>query len=913
MSSIDRSLSSPIKPGEMDKAWVPYAFEKALSDWWEGQGFFRPETQIELGQVDPDATPFVIPMPPPNVTGQLHTGHALTAAAEDLMIRFHRLRGRPALWIPGSDHAGIATQSVVERELGKQGISRHDLGRDEFVERVWDWKAEFGDRIAEQHRRLGASCDWTRERFTLDEGLSRAVVECFLALHGKGLIYRGNYLVNWDCELQSVISDIEVEFEDVEGALYEFKYQLDDGGYIPVVTTRPETILGDSAVAVHPEDARYADSVGKTARVPILGRAIPVIADPYVDREFGSGALKVTPGHDPNDYLLGKKHGLEEISILHPDGRMNDNAGPYAGMDRFEARAKLWADMEAAGLVIGKKMHVHPVGHSQRSHTIVEPMLSTQWFVKMEPLAVPAIAAVRQGRVEFVPPRFEKEFYHWLENIRDWVISRQLWWGHRIPVWYGPDETPFAARDEAEALAAARAHYGREDVEIVQDEDVLDTWFSSALWPFSTLGWPEKTEDLARYYPASVLETGYDILFFWVARMIMMGLEMTGEVPFHTVYLHGLVRDATGRKMSKSLGNAVDPEDLIADYGTDALRFTLITGSTPGVDMKLTDERLEGSRNFANKLWNVGRFIQSSLGAGFTPRAFDDLVGGWDDLALADRWILSRLERVNVHAADLLERYQLGEAGRQLYEFAWHELADWYVEAAKPRLYGDDPAAADTARQVLYHAFKQTLTMLHPFMPYVTEAIWGHLPRADGDGPALIVARWPSKTAGRRDEATETAFELIQDLVRGIRNARAEYEVEPGRHIPATIATGAHAESLVADAELLVTLARLDAGALTIAADPDAPAEAHATVVAGEGVVAWLPLAGMVDLAKERQRLESELEKARGEVARLTGVLANDGFVSRAPEAVVQRERDRLAETEGRVAALEERMATLAG
>ena len=937
MSPKDRSSARPITPGEMDKAWEPHAFETLIYRWWEASGFFRPETQRELGQSDPDAAPFVIPMPPPNVTGQLHTGHALTAASEDLLIRFHRLRGRPALWIPGSDHAGIATQSVVERELGKQGITRHDLGRDEFVERVWEWKAEFGDRITEQHRRLGVSCDWTRERFTLDDGLSRAVVESFLALHERGLIYRGTYLVNWDCELQSVISDIEVEFEDVEGALYEFKYPLDGGGFIPVVTTRPETILGDTAVAVHPDDERYGDVVGRTARVPMLDRPIPVIADPYVDRDFGSGALKVTPGHDPNDYLLGKTHGLEEINIFHPDGRLNDNAGPYADMDRFEARAKLWADMEAAGLVIGTKAHVHPVGHSQRSHTIVEPMLSTQWFVKMEPLAAQAIAAVREGQVDFVPPRFEKEFYHWLENIRDWVISRQLWWGHRIPVWYGPDETAFPARDEAAAHAAATAHYGRDDVALTQDEDVLDTWFSSALWPFSTLGWPEETEDLARYYPASVLETGYDILFFWVARMIMMGLELTDRVPFHTVYLHGMVRDPEGRKMSKSLGNAVDPEDLIAQYGTDALRFTLITGSTPGVDMKLTDERLEGSRNFANKLWNVGRFIQGSLGEGFIPRAFDELIAardalehtdaardtskqshsGRDDLELADRWILSRLAHVNERATDLLERFQLGEAGRQLYEFAWHELADWYVEAAKARLYGDDAAAADTARQVLYHAFTRTLTMLHPFMPYVTEAVWGHLPHAEGDGPALIMARWPTSSpissSGRRDEAAEATFTLIQDLVRGIRNARAEYDVEPGRRIAATIAAGGQAGPLAADAELLVTLARLDPEALTIGAAPPAPEGAHATVVAGEGVEAWLPLAGMVDLDKERGRLDAELDKARGEVERLNDVLANEGFVSRAPEAVVQRERDRRTEAVARVAALEERLAGLGG
>jgi valyl-tRNA synthetase len=894
----------PAAGGEMDKAYDPHRYEDALYRWWEERGYFQPETQDAIGQSDPEATPFVITMPPPNVTGQLHTGHALTAAVEDLMTRYHRLRGRPALWLPGTDHAGIATQSVVEKALAKQGTTRHDLGREAFVEQVWDWRAEFGGRITEQHRRLGVGVDWQRERFTLDDGLSRAVQECFLRLYDKGLIYRGNYLVNWDCQLHSVISDIEVEYETVQGHLYHFRYPLEGGGHIPVATTRPETILGDTAVAVHPEDERYADLIGRTALVPMIDRAIPVIADEYVDREFGSGALKITPGHDPNDYEIGKRHGLEEINILHLDGTLNENAGPYAGLDRPEARTKLWEDMRAAGLVIGEQPHEHQVGHSQRSHTIVEPMLSTQWFVKMAPLAEQAMAAVRDKRTQFVPPRFEREFFHWLENIRDWVISRQLWWGHRIPVWYGPDETAFAAHDATEAAAKARAHYG-EDVPLRQDEDVLDTWFSSALWPFSTLGWPDETEDMRRFYPNTILETGYDILFFWVARMIMMGLELTGEVPFRWVYLHGLVRDADGRKMSKSLGNAKDPLELIDDYGTDALRFTMVTGSTPGVDMKLTDERLTGSRNFANKLWNMGRFVVSQLGEDFEPASEIDAYA--DGLALADRWILSRLSQVTTKATDLLERWQLGEAGRQLYDFAWSELADWYLEAAKERLYGDDPAAAETTRQVLYHVLESTLRLLHPFMPFVTEAIWGHLPVRDGDFPALIVSRWPE--AGAADEQAVADFDLLRDLVRGIRNARAEYDVAPGRKIAATVRGGERTAMLAAQSATLASLARLDPEALAIAEAPDAPEDAHATVVAEGGVEAWLPLAGMVDLALERERLEGELEAARGEVQRLIKVLANEQFVSRAPEPVVQRERDRLAEAEARVAALEERVA----
>jgi len=898
----------PADRGPMDKAYDPAAYEDALYAWWEASGFFRPETQAAMGQAEPGAAPFVISMPPPNVTGQLHTGHALTAAIEDLLIRYHRLRGAPTLWVPGTDHAGIATQSVVERQLAAEGTDRHAMGREAFVARVWAFKEASGGRITEQHRRLGVSADWTRERFTLDEGLSRAVVECFLRLHGKGLVYRGTYLVNWDCALQSVISDIEVEYREVAGTLYVFRYPLEGGGHLPVATTRPETILGDTAVAVHPEDERYAAYVGRTALVPMLGRPIPVIADPYVDRAFGTGALKVTPGHDPNDYELGRKHGLAEINILEPDGRLNEHAGPYAGLDRLEARRRLWADMAAAGLVIEEKPHVHAVGHSQRSHTVVEPRLSTQWFVRMEPLAEPAMAAVRAGRTRFVPERFEKEFFHWMEGIRDWVISRQLWWGHRIPVWYGPDGEAFAAADAAEAAAAARAHYGR-DVDLAQDEDVLDTWFSSGLWPFSTLGWPDDTEDLRRYYPTSVLETGYDILFFWVARMMTMGLELTGDVPFRTVYLHGLVRDAEGRKMSKSLGNAVDPLDIVASHGTDALRFTLATGSTPGVDMKLTDERLDGARNFANKLWNVGRFIQGVLGDGFAPAGVAALEARWAELELADRWILSRLARATESATRLLDGWQLGEAGRQLYEFAWHELADWYVEAAKARLYGEDPAAAETARQVLHAAFERTLTLLHPFMPFVTEAIWGHLPRAAGAGPALIVGRWPAPS--RTDEAAEATFDLLIELVRGIRNARAEYDVAPGRRIAATVAAGERAGALRGQAPLLAALARLDPEALVVGASPAPPAEAHATIVAGEGATAWLPLAGMVDLARERERLAAELAAAEADVARLRGVLANEGFVARAPAAVVERERERLAEAEGRASALAEKVAGL--
>ena len=713
---------------EMPTVYEPQQWEEKLYAWWESQGFFRPEQQIESGLADPDAPPFVISMPPPNVTGALHLGHATTSAVEDMLIRYNRMAGRPTLWVPGTDHAGIATQNVVERKLAENDTTRHDLGRERFLHEVWAWKDEYHGQISGQQRRMGISCDWTRERFTLDDGLSDAVLEAFIRLYKDDLIYRGNYLVNWCPRCESAISDLEVEHEPVEGKLYTFRYPLHAGNgdapptdHVEVSTTRPETILGDTAVAVHPEDERYAHLIGRTAFVPILNREIPVIADEHVDPQFGTGALKVTPGHDPNDYLIGQRHNLPFVNITNEDATLNAAAGPYAGLDRFDAREKLWHDMDAAGLVVGEKPHVHEVGHCQRCHTIVEPLLSTQWFVKAKPLADAAIAAVKDGRIKIVPERFERSYFHWLENIRDWCISRQLWWGHRIPIWYGPDGHQFAARSDSEALEQAIEFYG-ETAELEQDEDVLDTWFSSALWPFSTLGWPQFEEtgngkesidslgaenshslDLARFYPTTVLETGYDILFFWVARMIMMGLYFTGKVPFHYVYLHGLVRAEDGRKMSKSLGNALDPLDLIATYGNDALRFTLLTGSTPGNDMKLSVTRIEANRNFANKIWNAARFVLMNLEAsdqwhagqrGRSHTASPTPLPPQDAQTLADRWILSRLNTVQNHVTQLIENWQLGEAGRQLYEFLWSEYCDWYIEAAKPRLYGGDPAAA---------------------------------------------------------------------------------------------------------------------------------------------------------------------------------------------------------------------------
>jgi valyl-tRNA synthetase len=898
----------------MPKAYDPHQVEESLYEWWEQQGFFRPEQQIASGLADPERRPFVISMPPPNVTGALHLGHAITSSVEDMLIRYHRMLGDPTLWVPGTDHAGIATQNVVERQLEKQGVTRHDLGRERFVNEVWSWKAEYHARISAQQRRMGISCDWTRERFTLDEGLSKAVLEAFVQLYEEGLIYKGNYLVNWCPRCQSAISDLEVDYDEVNGRFYTFRYPLKEGGFLEVSTTRPETILGDTAVAVHPDDARYTDVVGKTALVPMLNREIPVIADDYVDPAFGTGALKVTPGHDPNDYEIGKRHGLAMLNIMNEDGALNVNAGPYAGLDRFDARKQLWADMKAAGLVVAEKEHNHQVGHCQRCGTIVEPLLSEQWWVKMEPLAKPALAAVANGDIQIVPQRFERVYYHWLENIRDWCISRQLWWGHRIPIWYGPDGAAFAGRTEAEASAKATAHYGRE-VNLQQDPDVLDTWFSSGLWPFSTLGWPAHTQDLATYYPTTVLETGYDILFFWVARMIMAGLKFTGQAPFSVVYLHGLVRDEQGRKMSKSLGNALDPLDLIAEYGTDALRFTLLTGGTPGNDLKLSPSRVEANRNFANKIWNAARFVVMKLQDGelsvdlSDPNSPTYTLPDRALLSLADRWILSRYESVRRDVNRLIEVWQLGEAGRQLYEFLWNEYCDWYIEASKVRLNDVASAEAQATRQVLAYVLERSLRLLHPFMPFATESIWQNLPRIGADGRAIMVTRWPQE-CGCYDATTEEHFGRLQEVIRGIRNVRSEYDVPAGRRIAASFSANEFAALVTDNLPVVAMLARLDIESVYIAANLDAPGKA-ATLAAG-GMTVYLPLAGLIDLAAERKRIQGEIDNVDKQVQRIEGMLGNPGFTAKAPAQVIEREKTRLGELQERRAQLIQRMAELA-
>jgi valyl-tRNA synthetase len=867
---------------ELSKTFDFHEAEARLYKYWEDSGWFKPEV------APADAEPFVIAIPPPNVTGELHLGHAMFVSLEDLMIRYERMRGKAALWIPGTDHAGIATQLQVEKLLRNEGTSREEIGREEFLHRTWEWKKKYGGAIVNQLRRLGASCDWERERFTLDESLSVAVREAFVTLYEQGLIYRGTRLINWSPGLKTAVSDVEVEREEEEGRLYYFNYPIEGGDVLPVATTRPETILGDTAVCVHPDDERYKHLIGRKATVPMLGRAIPVIADEYVDREFGTGALKITPAHDFNDYDIGQKHGLPLINIMNRDGSLNENAGPYAGLDRFEARKKLWADMEAQGLTIKSEKRMMVVPRTQRGGEVVEPLISEQWFVKMEPLARKAIDAVKDGRIKIVPERFEKVYFNWLENIRDWCISRQLWWGHRIPAWHNKTTGEILVGREVPDAAIKNPN----DWE--QDPDVLDTWFSSGLWPFSTLGWPAQTADLERYYPTDVLETGYDILFFWVARMIMMGLWFTDEIPFHTVYLHGLVRDEHGNKMSKTKGNVIDPLLTVEKYGTDALRFTLLTNGTPGNDQNLAESRVEYNRNFGNKIWQIAKFITGNLGdapLAALPKPDDQA------LTLADRWILSRLNNLIALVQRLFDNHQYGEAGIQIQTFVWTELADWYVEISKNALYGKDDAQKATTRAILMHVLDNALRLLHPYMPYITEEIWLHLP---GRERALIISGWPVADQRWIDAKIEADFTTIQDLIVKIRNVRAEYNVEPGKRITA-IATD---DLPIHNADIFARLCnveRVEHGA--------APDQA-ATVVSGDATL-YLPLGDLVDFAAERERLSKELANLNTQIEAAEKKLGNEGFTSRAKPEVVERERVRLAELTESRKAIEGRLAGL--
>ena len=890
--------------------------EERIYAWWEQQGFFQPSNDPRKKGFDPARKPFVISIPPPNVTGELHLGHAMFVAMEDLMIRYQRMKGVPALWLPGMDHAGIATQLKVEEDLLRtEEVTRDELGRETFLERTWAWKEKYHAVISKQIRRLGASCDWSRERFTLDEGLSVAVREAFVRLYEKGLIYRGPRLINWSPGLRTAVSDLEVEYSEEEGQLYYIKYPLkgsDD--FIPVATTRPETILADTAVAVNPEDERYKQFVGRTAIVPMLGREIPVIADEYVDREFGTGALKITPGHDTVDYQIGARHKLPVISLLDEAAHLTKDGGPYAGMERFAARKKIWADLQAAGLAIKAVTYRQRVPRSQRGGEIIESMISTQWFVTIKPLAKPALAAVDDGRVQIVPAHFTKVYRNWMANIQDWCISRQLWWGHRIPVWYAPDGSMFCARSDVEAQAQAKKHFGKA-VELTQDPDVLDTWFSSGLWPFSTLGWPEETADLKYFYPTSVLETGYDILFFWVARMIMLGLEFTGEPPFHTVYLHGLVRDDQGRKMSKTLGNVIDPLDVMNEYGTDALRFTLLVGSTPGQDVNLSLEKVGANRNFANKLWNAGRFVIGALGS--APKEKNGEVAP----TLADRWVWARAKQVVATCNRLFETYQYGEAGRQVYEFFWSEFADWYIEIAKLQINEGGDRAYKTVG-LLVTVMDTCLRLLHPYTPFVTEELWGHLKAAaekhsaelrleGGQWPAaLIVAPWPEPLAEEAGDAHALEeFAILQSVVRAIRNQRAEKGVKPGQPLPAILASSQHYEMLEKEKVALAALAQLDPRKLTITKSMDAKPVGYASLVAGP-VEIYLSLAESVDPDRERARWGKELAAAREQAARLGKLLASD-FAKKAPTEVVEKEKGRLAGFQATAKSLEEQLKRL--
>jgi valyl-tRNA synthetase len=878
----------------LSKSYKFKASEDRIYQWWESQGYFKPSNDPNKSGFDHTKRPYVISIPPPNITGELHLGSALFVSLEDLMIRYHRMKGIPTLWVPGSDHASIATQLQVEKALVQEGLSREQIGREEFLKRTWNWKEKYGAIITDQIRRLGASCDWTRERFTLDPGLSNAVREAFVRLYEKGLIYRGPRLINWSPGLKTAVSDLEVEYAEEPGKLYFFKYMLAGSAdeYIPVATTRPETILGDTAVAVHPDDPRYQKYIGRKVIVPILGREIPVISDEYVDREFGTGALKITPGHDPNDYLIGQKHGLEIISVLDTNARVNENGGPYQGQDRFQCRKNLWEDMRSKGLVIKEEDYILNVPRAQRGGEIIEPMISTQWFLRMETLARPALEAVRSKKIQIVPDHFTKVYYNWLENIQDWCISRQLWWGHRIPVWYCHhcNELTVARVDPTQC-----SHCGSNDIE--QDPDILDTWFSSALWPFSTLGWPDRTPDYQYFYPTTMMETGYDILFFWVARMIIFGLEFTGEIPFSQIYLHGLIRDKHGKKMGRTNNNVIDPLIWMDKMGADAVRFSLLVGSTPGKDMNVSTQQFEPSRNFINKIWNASRFIITSLDK---VKNQPDAEPEW---TLADSWIWARMQQLVRDVERLFQSFQYGEAGRQIYDFFWSEFADWYVEIAKLQLRETGDCPYYTA-STLVRILDLCLRLLHPFIPFVTEEIWGTLREAVSNTPlssvtakwpdALIIASWPE---ARQSEGWEyeiiANFNLLQEAVRSIRNMRAEKNIKHGKLIPALLSAGEKTETFQKQKGIIATLAQLDPDRFEILAELP-PKDEHQVAIAIGAIEIYLPLAGLVDTGEELQRLQKAFREAQAQVERLEKLLSSS-FADRAPAEIVQKERDKLS------------------
>lgn len=878
----NNELSMPTK-------YDPQAIEKGRYDWWLEGKFFEAKD-------DKTKQPYTIVIPPPNVTGKLHLGHAWDTTLQDILTRMKRMQGYDVLWLPGMDHAGIATQAKVEEKLRNDGKSRYDLGREKFVEETWKWKEEYASHIRQQWSKLGLGLDYSRERFTLDEGLSKAVREVFVSLYNKGLIYRGEYIINWDPSTKTALSDIEVIYKDVQGAFYHMRYPLTDGsGHIEIATTRPETMLGDTAVAVHPEDDRYKHLIGKTVKLPIIGREIPIIADDYVEMDFGSGAVKITPAHDPNDFEIGNRHNLERILVMNEDGTMNTRAGKYQGMDRFECRKQIVKDLQEEGVLFKIEEHMHSVGHSERSGAVVEPYLSTQWFVKMQPLADEAIALQdKEEKVNFVPERFEKTYLRWMENIRDWCISRQLWWGHRIPAWYH--------KETGEVYVGHEAPEDSENWE--QDKDVLDTWFSSALWPFSTMGWPDTdSADFKRYYPTAALVTGYDIIFFWVSRMIFQGLEFTGERPFQDVLIHGLVRDSQGRKMSKSLGNGVDPMDVIDQYGADSLRYFLSTGSSPGQDLRFTMEKVEATWNFANKIWNASRFALMNMD-GLTFEEID-LSG---EKSVADKWILTRLNETIETVTRLSDRYEFGEVGRVLYNFIWDDFCDWYIEMAKLPLYGEDEAAKKTTRSILAYVLDNTMRLLHPFMPFITEEIWQNLPHS---GESITVAQWPAVKDEYTDNQAANEMKLLVEIIRSVRNSRAEVNTPMSKKIKMMVKAK--------DQEILATLENNRAyierfcnpEELVLALEVETPDKAMTAVVTGAEII--LPLEGLINIEEEVARLQKEWDKLNKEVERVQKKLSNEGFIKKAPEKVIEEEKAKEQDYREKRAAVEARIRELKG
>ena len=870
---------------ELPKVYDPASVEKKVYDMWQKGGYFK-------GVIDPEKKPFSIVMPPPNVTGQLHMGHALDATLQDILIRYKRMQGYAALWLPGTDHAGIATQIKVEEELRKnEGLTRYDLGREKFLDRVWDWKNKYGDRIVEQQKVLGASCDWDRSSFTMDETRAKSVRETFCELYEKGLIYKGSRIINWCPKCRTALSDAEVEYKDMPGFFWHIRYPIEDSDEeFIIATTRPETMLGDSGVAVHPDDERYAHLVGKNAILPLVGRKLPIVADDYVELGFGTGAVKMTPCHDPNDYEVGLRHGLEQILVIDEDAKII-NGGKYNGMDRYEARKAIVADLEEQGYLVKVEPYNHNVGCCYRCGTVVEPLTSPQWFVKMKPLAEAAIEVVKDGRIKFVPERFTKTYMNWMENVHDWCISRQLWWGHRIPAWYCDDcgEITVSRTDACEC-----AHCGSRNIH--QEEDVLDTWFSSALWPFSTMGWPDKTPELDYWYPTSVMVTGYDIIFFWVARMIFSGMEQMKEEPFHTVFIHGLVRDSQGRKMSKSLGNGIDPLEMAEKYGADALRFNLITGNSPGNDMRFYVEKCEAMRNFCNKIWNASRFVMMNLTVGDCRLP--------EKLETEDKWILSKLNRVIKEVCDNMDSFELGIAAGKIYDFIWDSYCDWYIELTKPRLNGEDAAAKESAQRVLLYVLTEILKLLHPFMPFITEEIWQALPH---EGEALMIAEYPRFRQELCFPEDEVNFEMVMEAIKAVRARRAEMNVPPSRKSHLIIVTG-KAKAFTEGEKFICKLAY--ASGIHVTDKLPESTEGMVSVITDNARM-FMPMAELVDLEKERARMEKELANAKKQLDGQNAKLANENFVSRAPEHVVNLEREKKAKLEALIENLEDSLKKL--